>query len=137
MTTILVKITTTLGDVTMKSSEESNESRKEEILAKSRSTNNDEGIEYAVNKGMKLGNYYTEAIGVLLIFLCLLSGQVLTMYAVFTLYGAHTFGDFLAKYRYFKQKRYMMGAIIFGVLFGGYFALLFVRDVGILQGWWG
>jgi len=117
--------------------EDSNNSRNDEILAKSRQSNNDEGVEYAVNKGARLGNYYTEAVGLLLILLCIITGQMLTMYAVFTLWGAHAFGDFLAKYHYFKQKRYMMGAIIFGVIFGGYFAFLFVRDVGAFQGWWG
>ena len=112
-------------------------SNKEEILAKSRQSNKDEGIEHAINKGARLGNYYTEVVGLLLIFLCVMTGQILTMYAVFALYGAHCFGDFLAKYRYFKQKRYMMGAILFGIIFGGCFAFLFVRDIGALQGWWG
>ena len=121
----------------MNNSTESGDSRKEEILAMSRSANKDEGVEYAVNKGARMGNYYTEAVGALLVLLCVITGQLLTMYAVFTLWGAHTFGDFLAKYRYFEQKRYMMGAVVFGVLFGGYFAFLFVRGVGILQGWWG
>ena len=121
----------------MSNAEKNKDNRKEEILAKSRQSNKDEGIEHAVNKGARLGNYYTEAVGFLLILLCAMTGQILTMYALFTLYGAHAFGDFLAKYRYFKQKRYIMGAIIFGVLFGGFFAFLFVRDVGILQGWWG
>jgi len=137
MTRILVKNNRTLGGVFMSSSTENgNDNRKEEILAKSRQSNNDEGIEYAVNKGARLGGYYTELIGFPLILLCVITGQVLTVYALLTLYGAHCFGDFLAKYRYFKQIRYMMGAIAFGVLFGGYFAFLFVRDVGTLQGWW-
>ena len=120
----------------MNSSTESG-NRKEEILAKSKQEGKDEGIEYAVNKGLKLGNYYTEVVGALLVFLCLLSGQVLTMWALFTLYGAHSFGDFLAKYRHFKQKRYLVGVILFGVLFGGVFAILFVRGIGIFRGWWG
>ncbi|MCL2568546.1 MAG: DUF6442 family protein [Oscillospiraceae bacterium] len=121
----------------MNNSTVGNGSRKEEILAKNRRSNDDEGIKYAVNEGLKLGNYYIEIVGILLILLCVITGQILTMWALFALYGAHCFGDFLAKYRYFKQKRYMMGAIVFGVLFGGYFAFLFVREVGVLQGWWG
>lgn len=35
-----------------------NDNRKEEILAKSRQSNKDEGIDYAVNKGARLGHYY-------------------------------------------------------------------------------
>ena len=116
---------------------ENHDSRKEEILAASRKASKDEGIEYAVNKGARLGNYYTEGVGFLLVLLCAITGQFLTMWALFTLYGAHCFGDFFAKYRYFKQSRYLMGAIGFGVLWGGFFAFLFVRDVGLLQGWWG
>lgn len=111
--------------------------RREEILEKSRLSQQDEGVEYALTQGIKLGNYYTEMIGILLILLCLLTGQTLTIYALLTLYGAHCFGEFIAKYRYLKQKRYMMAAVVFGIIFGGCFAFLFVRDVGILQGWWG
>jgi len=133
----LVNSTITLGDVSMSNVEKNKDKRKEEILAKSRQSSNDEGIDYAVNKGARLGHYYTEIIGFPLFLLCVITGQVLTMYALFTLYGAHCFGDFLAKYRYFKQKRYLVGAVLFGVIFGGYFAFLFVRDVGTLQGWWG
>jgi len=119
------------------STENNNDNRKEEILEKIRQSQQDEGIDYAVNKGARLGNYYTEAIGLPLILLCVLAGQTLTVYALLTLWGAHAFGDFLAKYRYFKQRRYLIGAIIFGALFGGFFAALFIRDVGVLQGWWG
>jgi len=115
-----------------------NSNRKEDILAKSRQSQQDEGIEYAVTQGAKLGSHFaTEVVGVPLLLLCLIAGQWLVVYALLTLYGAHCFGDFLAKYRHFKQKRYMMGAIIFGVFTGGYFAFLFVRDIGTLQGWWG
>ena len=138
LTIKLVEITIILGGKFQMDNVKKNEvSNKEEILTKNRQSNNDEGIEYAVNKGARLGNYYTEAIGFLLVMFCIISGQILTMYALFTLYGAHCFGDFLAKYRYFKQKRYLIGIIVFGVVFGGYFAFLFVRDVGLIQGWWG
>ena len=117
---------------------EPNDSRKEEILAKSRQSSEDEGIEHAVNKGLKLGNYYTEVVGVILLILCMLSGQIVTMWALLTLYGAHAFGDFLAKYRILKQKRYLFaGAILLGAVYGGIFGFLFLRDSGLLQRWWG
>jgi len=110
---------------------------KEEILAKSRQSQQDEGIEYAISKGSMLGNYCTGGVGIALLILSANAGQFLVVYAVLALYGAHCFGEFLAKYRYFKQKRYMAGVILFGVVFGGFFAFLFIRDVGVLQGWWG
>ena len=114
-----------------------NDNRKEEILEKSRQSQQDEGIEYAVRKGIELGNYYTTGAGFALIIFSTFAQQTLVMYAIFTLMGANAFGDFLAKYRYFKQKRYMIGAILFGIIFGGVFAFLFVREIGALQGWWG
>jgi len=114
-----------------------NDNRKEDILEKSRQSQQDEGIEYAVSKGAMLGNYYTGGIGFALIAFSIFTGQLLVVYAVLALYGAHCFGEFLAKYRHFKQKRYMIGVFLFGVIFGGFFAFLFVRNVGVLQGWWG
>ena len=113
-----------------------NNVQKEEILARIRELQQDEGIEYAVNKGAMLGNYYTGGAGVALIAFSIFTGQMLVVYAVLALYGAFCFGEFLAKYWHLKQKRYMIGAVLFGVIFGGFFAFLFVRDVGVLHGWW-
>jgi len=113
-------------------------SHKEEILAKSKQEGKDELIEHAIDKGAKSGNYYTELVGAVLLFFCILSGQTLTMWALLTLYGAHAFGDFLAKYRILKQKRYLfVGAILLGVVYGGIFGFLFLRDSGLLQRWLG
>ena len=117
--------------------ENSNGNRKEEILAKSRQSQQDEGMEYAINEGVKMGNYYTGGVGVALILFSTFVGQCLVVFAILAIYGAYCFGEFLAKYRYFKQKRYMIGVILFGVIWSGFFAFLFVRDVAILQGWWG
>jgi len=111
-----------------------NANRKEEILKKSRQSQQDEGIEYAVNKGVELGNYYTTVVGFALVIFSVFAQQTLVMYAIFTLMGANAFGEFLAKYRYFKQKRYMIGVILFGVIFGGIFAFLLVRDIGYFKG---
>ena len=121
----------------MNNTMESNGNRKEEILAKSRQSQQDEGIEHAIRKGAMLGNYYTTGVGFALVIFSVFTQQTLIMYAVFILMGANSFGDFLAKYRFFKQKRYLIGVILFGVIFSGIFAFLLVRDVGILQGWWG
>ena len=117
--------------------ENSNDNRKEDILAKSRQSQKDEGIEHAISKGALLSNYYTGGVGFALIAFSFFTDQFLVIYAVLALYGAHCFGEFLAKYRYFKQKRYMVGVILFGVIFGGFFAFLLVKNIGILQGWWG
>ena len=55
MTIKLVEMTIILGGVFVSNSIESNGSRKEEILARSRQSNKDEGMEHAEIKGFKLG----------------------------------------------------------------------------------
>ena len=117
--------------------EGSNNSRKEDILARSRQMHQDEGVAHAISKGSLLGNYYTGVVGIALIFIAIYAGEALVVYAVLTLYGAHCFGEFLAKYRHFRQNMYLVGMILFGVIGGGFFAFLFLREIGILQGWVG
>ena len=120
------------------STENGQDKRKEEILAKSKQEGKDEFVEHAIDKGAKLGNYYTELVGAVLLFFCILTGQIVTIWALLTLYGAHAFGNFLAKYRVLKQKRYLfIGAILLGVVYGGIFGFLFLRDSGLLQRWLG
>jgi len=114
-----------------------NDHRKEEILAKSRKSNKDEGIEYAVTQGAKKGNYFgIEVVGFPLLLLSIITGQMLATYALSSVILASWFGEFLAKYRILNQKRYLIAAVCFAVL-GIAAVVLFVRDVGTLQGWWG
>ena len=116
----------------MDNSVEGNDNRKEEILAMSRKAQQDEGVEHAVREGAKLGNYYAiEIVSVPLFLLSFFAGHMLTVYGLVTLYGASCFGEFLAKYRILKQKRYLIAAIVFGVLGVGA-AVFFLRDVGPL-----
>jgi len=113
------------------------QNNKEDILARIRSQNKDEGIEYAESEGAKIGRYFAvEVVGGSLFFLSLVTGQWLTAYALFSVINASNVGEFLAKYQFLKQKRYLIAAICFAILGVGS-AALFVRDVGTLQGWWG
>ena len=115
------------------------ENNKEEILAKSRESNtpyNDEGMENAINKGLKMGSYFAgSVIGFPLFFLSVITGQWLVVYALVSLSSGFEFGDFFAKFRFTQQKRYLIAAICFAVLGIGA-AILFVINVGTLQGWW-
>ncbi|MCL2827701.1 MAG: DUF6442 family protein [Oscillospiraceae bacterium] len=121
----------------MNNATEGNGSRKEEILAKSRQSNKDEGIEHAVTQGAKKGNYFAiEIMGGLLFFLSLITEQWLPAYALFSTINASNVGEFLVKYQFLKQKRYLVATICFAVLGIGS-AILFVREIGMLQGWWG
>ncbi|MCL2592466.1 MAG: DUF6442 family protein [Defluviitaleaceae bacterium] len=119
------------------STENNNSNRKEEILAKSRQLQHDEGIEHAIAQGAKKGSYFgIEVVGFPLLMLSLITWQTLAIYALSSVISASWFGEFLAKYRVLKQKRYLIAAICFGLLgIGG--IILFVRDIGILQEWWG
>ena len=113
-----------------------NNNRKEEILAKSRKAKKDEGIEYAIDQGAKKGNYYAiEIVGSLLFFLSLISGQMLVVYALAAVILASWLGEFITKYQVLTQKRYLIAAIVFG-LSGIFVVILFVKYLGILQGWW-
>ena len=117
-----------------------NDNRKEEILAKSRQSSNaynDEGMANAINEGAKMGNHFAgEIVGFPLFILAVIIQQWVVVYALSSLYCAFNFGDFLAKYRFTQQKRYLIAVICFAVLGIGA-VVLFLRDVGTLQGWWG
>ena len=124
----------------MSNVEKNCDNRKEEVLSKSRESStpyNDEGMEHAINKGTKLGSYFAgTVIGTPLFLLSAITGQMLTVYALFSLYSAFCVGEFLAKYRFTQQKRYLIATICFAVLVIGAISL-FVINVGTLQGWWG
>ena len=133
----LVKKTAILGGTFMRKAKENGGLNKEEILTKSRQANKDEGIEYAVTQGAKKGNYFgIEIVGFPLLLLSIITGQMLATYALASVILASWFGEFLAKYRILNQKRYLIAAICFGLLGIGA-VVLFVRDIGTLQGWWG
>ena len=110
--------------------------RKAEILEKNRQAQQDEGVEYAINRGARLSKYYVEAVCLPLFLLSMLAGQWIAVYAVATLYCTIDFGDFLGKYRFLRQKRYLVASVVFGVLAVGA-AVLFLRDAGAYIGWWG
>ena len=114
-----------------------NNDRKEEILAQSRRSSKDEGVEYAINEGAKAGNYFAiEIIGLPLLLLSFVAGQMLAAYALASVILASWFGEFFAKYRFLNQKRYLIAAVCCALLGIGVI-ILFVRGVGVLQGWWG
>jgi len=121
----------------MENIEEDNNIRKEEILEKSRQSQQDEGIDYAINEGAKKGsNLSVIIIGVPLLILSAMAGQYLVIYALIVRTSAHDVGDFYAKYRILNQKKYLFGTIFYAAA-GIFFAALFVLEIGRIQGWWG
>jgi len=112
------------------------DNRKEEILAKSRQAQEDEGIEYAIAEGAKKANNYAiEVVCMVLFVFSVITGQWPVATALATVAFAASAGEFIAKYRVLSQKRYLMAAICF-TLFGIATAIAHVIYVGIAQDWW-
>ena len=114
---------------------ENEERRKEEILAKSRQSRKDEGLEYVENKGSKMGIFVAcTIVGAPLALLSLIAGETPTFFALITLYVAFGAGELFAKYRFFKQKRYLVGAAVIALIAIG-IAVMFVEMIGLLPQW--
>ena len=119
----------------MSKSENNNDNRKEEILEKSRRSGTDEGMEHLKNKASKMGIYVAGTIvGAPLAFLSLLSGENATLFALLTIFTAFGAGELYATYRYFKQKRYLIGAVVIAIITIG-IASMYVEAIGLLPGW--
>ena len=119
----------------MSNNERNNYSRKEEILAKSRESGNDEGMDYVENIGSKWGVYVAcTIVGGPLAFLSLIAGEMPAFFALITLYVAFGAGELFARYRFFKQKRYMIGTVVIALITIG-IASMFVEAIGLLPGW--
>ena len=112
-----------------------NNPHKEEILARSRASGNDEGMEHLKNKNTKMGIYVAGTIvGAPLAFLSLISGELATFFALLTIYIAFGAGELFATYRFFNQKRYLIGAIIIALITIA-ISLIFIEMIGLLPGW--
>jgi len=119
----------------MSNIEENNGNRKEEILAKSRAAGNDEGMEYVRNKSSKMGVYVAcTIVGMPLAFLSLLAGEMPTFFALITIFIAFGAGELFATYRYFKQKRYLIGTVVITLITISV-AVMFVEMIGLLPEW--
>jgi len=116
----------------MSSSENNSDSRKEEILARSRQSKKDEGVEYAALKGNKLGEITMAIVAIPIIIFALLRGEFAALLAVGASVSAFTFAQCLAEYR-FTGRQYHLAWTIFTAL-----ATLtcVVLLVAVSFGWW-
>ena len=87
--------------------ENGNDSRKEEILAKSRNSGRDEGLEYAQLKGNSLGMYIMIAIVIPIVTFIVFQGEVIALFAVSATLCAFVLGQCLAEYRFTKRKYHL------------------------------
>ena len=109
----------------MDNSFESNGYSKEEILAKSRQSTKDEGVEHAEIKGFKLGELMGSIAAMILIVFAFFIGQVETIFAIGTIAFATVTGQSLTVYR-FKKSKYYLAWLILGVIGTAYFFMLFL-----------
>jgi len=98
-------------------STENSNNRKEEILAKVRQLNNDEGLEHLDLKGKKLGEYTGfYVLGSLMFLFSIITGQFNVAFALFAVSCGFDAGNFFAIYRISKQSRYLIGCIVAALL---------------------
>jgi hypothetical protein len=94
----------------MNDSTENNADRKEEILAKSRNSKQDEGKEFVEKKANRIG---AVAFGVIALILLVFSvpSQMNVVNTIAALSFAFCIGGCIAPYRFTKKKSYLVGAI--------------------------
>lgn len=84
---------------------------KKEVLEKSRQSHKDEGIEYAENQGRKIGFIAFTLLFAFLIIFNLFFGESSTHHAVLSLFWAFIAAEGYGKYRFFKEKVYLVTVI--------------------------
>lgn len=104
----------------MENIENNGNSRKEEILAKSRNEKKDEGDENASLRGRKTGEVICfNVVGAILLILSIIMHQMSAAWAVLAVYAAFNAGYEFTKYRFTKKAYHMISfiACIVGVAF--------------------
>jgi hypothetical protein len=104
-----------------------NEKRKEEILAKSRMSKRDEGMENADIKGTKIGVIAYAIISFILIIISI-PNQMNVVYTIAALSFTFCFGGTVSHYRFTKNKLYLLGAV-WSVIAAITFALMVILSV--------
>jgi len=102
-----------------------NINQKEEILAKIRQSNTDEGAEHAELKGFKLGERIGSVAALVLGVLAFFIGQAETIFAIGTVIFATVIGQSITVYR-FKKTKYYLAWVVLGVVGTVYFFMLFI-----------
>ena len=104
--------------------------RKEEILAKSRQAQVDEGVEYSLKEGIKLGHKYSFFLLGVLLWVSLISAQLVTFYALWAISSAQLMGESWVKYRHLGEKKYLINGVISGVSFMLLALFFWQREMG-------
>jgi|GEM_PF-1991879 len=117
--------------------ENSKNNQKEDILARSRKSGNDEGVEYVQAKGLRQGWFALAVATVVLLVFARLSDMEYAFDLIVNSIVASVLASFIASpisaYRFTRDKKHLTEAIIY------LFLVLFstIRVVSLLMGWWG
>jgi len=113
----------------------SNNSRKEEILARSRLSKNDEGVEFAHAKGLRQSWIPLVIVSLILLITARMNGMDYAFDIILNTIVASTLASFIgspiAAYRFTKNKNHLTeaGIYLFFIIFST------VRVVSIMMGW--
>ena len=108
MTIILVKNHIILGGAFVSN----NDNRKEEILARSRNIKKDEGMEHAISKGGKLGEYVMAVIALPILVFAALRGEIAVFLAIGATVGGFVTAQCFAEYRFTKRVYHLTWTVL-------------------------
>ena len=94
----------------------SGNSRKEDILERSRNSKQDEGVDYAKKQGYSIGRHAFGAVAVALVVFSIITEQMTTIHAIVSTVFAFSFGELLAHYLFTKNMLHLAGAALFALL---------------------
>lgn len=99
---------------------------KNEILSKSRQEHHDEGLEYAMSRGQRIG---VTAMATMFLILTLFNfWKGISNHQVFSMFWAYLGFESYGRYRVTKQKALLAGAVL-GILAGILYALSYILSV--------
>lgn len=99
---------------------------KDEILERSRREKKDEGLEYAMNKGRRIGTAGMSAMFIVLVIFNLMKG--INNYAIFALFWTYIGLENLGKYTVTRERKLLVGSIA-GILAGLLYLVCYILHV--------
>ena len=106
--------------------------RKEEILERSRSASNDEGVENARLRGLDFGMIITTlVIGAPMLVLAIITNQMTALAAICALSGTVSSGRYFIMYRFNRKKRHLLWAVVLGITGVAAFVMFILNAFGL------
>lgn len=107
--------------------------QKDEILERSRNERKDEGMENAENRGRKIGFIIFVCLFIALTLFNIMRGEFRTQHAISVLFWAFLSAEAYGKYRFAKNKAYLVTAIAGGIASLASLANYIMTVLGVIQ----